>query len=182
MYITDASRRPSAVLIPVYFYRGQYFILFTRRSELVHHHKGEISFPGGGFQPEDGSLVKTALRESYEEIGLAPGDVKVLGELDDMLTRGSDYIVTPFVGSILPEYKFKLDSFETAEIIRIPVAVLLEEGCRREEPVITLGDKPVVPYVYAYKGNMIIGATARILKQLLDIFEQLSGELPKDRI
>jgi 8-oxo-dGTP pyrophosphatase MutT (NUDIX family) len=67
----------------------------------VRHHKGEISFPGGGYSPEDGSLLKTALRESYEEIGLAPGDVEILGELDDMFTRGSPFIITPFVGSIL---------------------------------------------------------------------------------
>jgi 8-oxo-dGTP pyrophosphatase MutT (NUDIX family) len=171
--IRDPHRRPSAVLIPVYYYQGQHIILFTKRSELVHYHKGEISFPGGGFHPKDGTLLNTALRESYEEIGLSPSDVQVLGELDDSITKGSDYIITPFVGSILPEYKFKLNDFETAEIIRIPLAALLEEGCRREEPVIVLDGQKFIPYVYAYQGHLIIGATARILMQLLDIMISL---------
>jgi 8-oxo-dGTP pyrophosphatase MutT (NUDIX family) len=157
-------------LLPLYFQNDQYHVLFTRRTELVHHHKGEISFPGGGYHPDDGSLLQTALRESYEEIGLAPNDIEVLGELDDTPTRGSDFIITPFVGSILPDYKFKVSDFEIAEIIRIPVKALLEEGCRRTEPTMILSGRAFIPYVYAYQGMMIIGATARILKQFLDIF------------
>ena len=78
----------AGVLIPVYFKAGEHFILFTRRTELVHYHKGEISFPGGGYHDEDKSLLTTALRESFEEIGLVPEDVTVLGELDDVATRG----------------------------------------------------------------------------------------------
>jgi len=120
-------------------------------------------------------LLKTALRESYEEIGLAPEDVKVLGELDDEMTRGSRYIISPFIGSILPDYEFKLSSFETAEIIQIPISGLLEKGCRREEPRVVSEERSFIPYLYAYEGKMIIGATARILKQFLDIFKQVSG-------
>jgi 8-oxo-dGTP pyrophosphatase MutT (NUDIX family) len=175
MHIQDESRKPSAVLVPFYYSKGQYYILFTRRTELVHYHKGEISFPGGGYHQDDGTLVNTALRESYEEIGLAPEDVAILGELDDMLTKGSHYVISPFVGAILPDYKFVLSSFETAELIQIPVTALLEKGCRREEPEIVLGDRPVIPYVYAYEGKLIIGATARILKQFLDVFIEVSG-------
>ncbi len=141
----------------------------------MHYHKGEISFPGGGYHQDDSTLLNTALRESYEEIGLAPEDVVILGELDDMLVKGSHYIISPFVGSILPDYKFKLSSFETAEIIQIPVPALLEKGCRREEPEIVIGDKPIIPYVYAFEGKMIIGATARILKQFLDVFVEVAG-------
>ena len=168
--IVDTARKPSAVLIPIYFLKGGYHLIFTRRTELVHHHKGEISFPGGGFQESDGALVNTALRESFEEIGLNPQDVRVLGELDDILTKGSPYIITPFVGYIQPEYKFKLSPFEISELIEIPVSALLAEGCRREEALEVIGGKQVTPYVYAYKGNLIIGATARILKQFLEIF------------
>lgn len=174
-HIRDESRKPSAVLVPIYFKDGQYFILFTRRTELVHYHKGEISFPGGGYHQDDGTLLKTALRESYEEIGLSPEDVIVLGELDDEMTRGSRYIISPFIGSILPDYNFTLNSFETAEIIQIPVFALLDKGCRREEPVIEAADRQFIPYVYAFEGKMIIGATARILKQFLDAFSEAAG-------
>lgn len=120
-------------------------------------------------------MLNTALRESFEEIGLVPGDVEVLGQLDDILTRGSPYIVSPFVGSILPDYRFKVSDFEIAEIIQIPISALLAEGCRREEPVVMLGGREVIPSTYAYNGKLIIGATARILKQFLDIYSRLIG-------
>jgi len=167
--IRDRKRKPSAVLIPIYFWQGQNYILFTRRTQLVRYHKGEISFPGGGYHRADGSLLNTALRESFEEIGLKPSDVEVLGELDDVPTHISNYVITPFVGAIHPEYKFKLSNFEIAELIQIPLADLLAKDCFREEPVIDLKDRTVVPFAYAYQGKLITGATARILRQLLDI-------------
>ncbi len=170
----DGNRKPSAVLVPIYFKDGQYFILFTRRTEIVHYHKGEISFPGGGYHEADGNLLKTALRESFEEIGLAPEDVNMLGELDDVATRGSLYIISPFVGSIRPDYAYKLSSFETAEVIQVPVLALLQKGCRREEPQIVAGGSSFISYVYSFEGKLIVGATARILKQFLDIFNQVS--------
>jgi 8-oxo-dGTP pyrophosphatase MutT (NUDIX family) len=170
LHIKDKSRKPAAVLIPLYYREGMHFIVFTRRTELVSYHKGEISFPGGGVHKTDHSLLETALRESQEEIGLQPQDVNVLGELDDMLTRGSNFVVTPFVGSIQPGYEFTASTFETAEILEIPVPALLKEGCRREEPEIILGGQNVCQYIYTYKGKEIIGATARMLKQFLDIY------------
>jgi 8-oxo-dGTP pyrophosphatase MutT (NUDIX family) len=150
-------------------------MIFTRRTELVHHHKGEISFPGGGFHESDGTLLNTALRESFEEIGLEQQEVLVLGELDDILTKGSPYIITPFVGFIQPEHKFKLSSFEISELIEIPLGALLAEGCRREEPLELIGGRQVTPYVYAYSGKLITGATARILKQFLEIFVRINA-------
>jgi 8-oxo-dGTP pyrophosphatase MutT (NUDIX family) len=164
------GRKPAAVLIPFYYHEGMHHIVFTRRTELVSYHKGEISFPGGGVHETDRSLLDTALRESHEEIGLRPQDVDVLGELDDMLTKGSNFVVTPFVGSIQPGYQFTANSFETAEIIEIPVPVLLKKDCRWEDQEIILGGQKVPQYVYSYKGTEIIGATARMLKQFLDIY------------
>jgi 8-oxo-dGTP pyrophosphatase MutT (NUDIX family) len=173
--VVEVTRLPSAILIPIFFQNGQHHILFTRRSELVKYHKGEISFPGGGYHKDDGQLVNTALRETYEEIGLAAADVEVLGELDDVPTRNSNYIITPFVGSFQPGHKFKASDFEITEIIEIPIEGLLAEGCRRDETEIDLNNKVVPAYVYAYKGKLITGATARILKQFLGIFFQVTG-------
>jgi 8-oxo-dGTP pyrophosphatase MutT (NUDIX family) len=175
VHLSNHQRRPSAVLIPICFQTEKYTILFTRRTELVHHHKGEISFPGGGYHSEDGTLLHTALRESFEEIGLKASDVEVMGELDDTLTRGSPYIISPFVGSILPDNQFKLSSFEIAEIIEIPILELLKEGCRREIPGYIIDDVSITSYIYTYDGKLITGATARILKQFLDIYTRVSG-------
>jgi 8-oxo-dGTP pyrophosphatase MutT (NUDIX family) len=157
-------------LIPLYFKDGQFYILFTKRTELVHHHKGEISFPGGGFHPDDGSLLQTALRESQEEIGLSPCDVEVLGELDEIITRGSPFVISPFIGVFQPDYQFVSSVFEIAEIITIPISALLQKGCRTEGPETMPDGQLVTAYVFSHFHYRITGATARILNQFLEIY------------
>jgi len=173
-HIVDASRVSAAVLLPIYYKQGQYYILFTKRTEQVKEHKAQISFPGGAYQEGDGTLVDTALRECAEEIGLAPGDVEVLGELDDTVTKTSSYIISPFVGLIRRPYQFKVNGEETEEIIEVPISVLLDKGCLREETEIMDG-KAVTSYFYYYQGRVIWGATATILNQFLDIFARVMG-------
>lgn len=174
--VKDDRRKPSAVLIPMYYSEDQHHLVFTKRTEFVSSHKGEISFPGGGYHQEDGKLIMTALRETWEEIGLAPEDVVILGQLDDRLTKGSAYIITPFVGIIPATYKFKLNTFETAEVFQIPVPNLLDMSLRRDEPE-TLEGKAITTYSYTYDNHTIIGATARILKQFLDIYAQVMEDM-----
>ncbi|PON17011.1 hypothetical protein C2W62_15515 [Candidatus Entotheonella serta] len=88
------------------------------------HHRGQISFPGGRHEPADHSLLDTALRESDEEIGLNPTHVTVLGQLDDLLTTGSNYLIRPYVGLIPYPYPFKLDKRETDYLIEVPLYFL----------------------------------------------------------
>ncbi len=168
-HIADASRVPSAVLLPIYYKQGQYYILFTKRTGKVKEHKSEISFPGGAHQDGDSTLVDTALRECTEEIGLMADRVEVLGELDDTITTTSSYIISPFVAIIPWPYPFKVDRWETEEIIEIPVSALLDKDCLHQETEIVDG-KAVTSYFYHYQGRVIWGATARILNQFLDIF------------
>jgi 8-oxo-dGTP pyrophosphatase MutT (NUDIX family) len=168
--ITDAGKVPSAVLVPIYYKEGQCYILFTQRTEKVKEHKGQISFPGGARQYGE-SLLEAALRESAEEIGLAPADVEILGELDDTVTAVSNYIVTPFVGVTPWPYKFKVDGWETGEIIEVPISALLDKDSLRQETKI-IGGQAVTSYFYHYQDRVIWGATARILHQFLDIFVQ----------
>jgi 8-oxo-dGTP pyrophosphatase MutT (NUDIX family) len=148
-------------------------MIFTRRTELVKYHKGEISFPGGGYHEDDQTLVNTALRESFEEIGLLPADVEILGELDDVPTRNSNFIITPFVGSIQPRNSFKLNDFETAEILKIPLEALMAKGCLETITVADPSNSAAAPFVYTYQGNRITGATARIVKQFVEVVSQL---------
>jgi 8-oxo-dGTP pyrophosphatase MutT (NUDIX family) len=169
--ITDDRLVPSAVLLPIYYKEGEIHILFTRRTENVRAHKRQISFPGGARQAGDKSLLDTALRESAEEIGLAPDKVKALGELDDTVTLVSDYIVSPFVGVVPWPYDFQVDGWETDEIIEAPVSSLLDEESWHHKTEVIDGRK-VTAYYYHYRGDVIWGATARILHQFLDIFVQ----------
>jgi len=172
--ITDTKLVPSAVLVPIYWRQGQYYILFTKRTERMKEHKGQISFPGGARQEGDRTLLDTALRECAEEIGLALGEVRILGELDDTITETSHYNISPFVGVIPWPYEFKVDGWETEEIIEVPISALLDKDCFRQEIEIMNG-KEVTSYLYHYRGRVIWGATARILHQFLDIFAQVIG-------
>lgn len=161
--------------MPVYYKQGEYYILFTKRTERVKEHKGEISFPGGTYQEGDRTLLDAALRECAEEISLLADDVEVLGELDDIASRTSNYIISPFVALIPWPHRLKVDGEEAEEIIEVPIQALLDEECMHQETEI-INDREFPLYFYHYKGKVIWGATARILNQFLDIFARVMNE------
>ncbi|MFC2062605.1 NUDIX hydrolase [Chloroflexota bacterium] len=173
--VVDVSRVPAAVLVPLYFREGEDYLLLTKRTQEVREHKGQVSFPGGTYQDEDADLLETALRECTEEIGLVPDVVEILGELDDTVSITSNYVITSFVGLIPWPYRFLVNSGEIERLIEVPVAELRGGACRREVKV--TDGRAVTSYSYHYQGEVIWGATARILTQLLDI---LAGIRPGD--
>jgi 8-oxo-dGTP pyrophosphatase MutT (NUDIX family) len=166
--LVDKKFKPAAVLVPLFSDGNELQILLTRRSEKVFHHQGQISFPGGQPHKEDPDLLHTALRESWEEIGLKPEDVQIVGELDDTPTITSGFMITPFVGVIPYPYSFNLNLLETTGVFNIPISTLMENSAYREEAVDSNG---VVQQAYLFQGNTIWGATARIIKQLLDMIK-----------
>lgn len=170
--IIDLNKTPAAILLPLHETNGEYYILFTRRTEKVEHHKGQISFPGGAYEKSDGNLLNTALRESKEEIGLNPELVDVLGELDDTVTTSTGYIISPFVGWIPWPITLTPDPVEVEEIIDVPVSILLNKDYQRQE-IRSINGKQIVMYFYHYKNRVIWGQTAKILHQFLDVFIQL---------
>jgi 8-oxo-dGTP pyrophosphatase MutT (NUDIX family) len=157
----------AAVLVPLFRKGEDCYIIFTKRSHHVRYHKGEISFPGGVFDERDLELQRTALREAFEEVGLKENDVQIIGVLDDIITV-TQFIVTPFVGYFPYPYSFKLSSIEIAELIEVPLSALLGEDSLSEREIIRGTGKEVV-YAYQYENHVIWGATARILKQFLDL-------------
>ena len=162
------------MLLPIFDWQGQYHVLFIKRTETVREHKGQISFPGGTCEDADDTLLETALRECYEEIGLSREDVEVLGGLDDEVTTTSNYIVTPFLGMIPWPYRMVRNKEEVDEIIEVPIPTLLEKGCLQSDTEV-LNGKVVASYAYHYQGRVIWGATARILNRFLDIFNQATS-------
>ena len=177
-HIVDASHVSAAVLIPIYYKQGEYHILFTKRTEKVKDHKGQISFPGGAYEKQDGTLVNTALRECTEEIGLAAEAVELLGELDDTSTTTSNYIISPFVAAIPWPYPLKVDPTEVDEIIEVPISALLDKDCLSQGTDV-LDGQVVTTYFYHYQERLIWGATAKILNQFLDIWAEVMGNTGK---
>jgi 8-oxo-dGTP pyrophosphatase MutT (NUDIX family) len=158
---------PAAVLIPLFQKNRETHILLTKRTDKVRHHKGQISFPGGGFHYEDLDCLTTALRETEEEIGLEMDAVEVLGELDHMITL-SHFRICPYVGIIPYPYPFRLSCFEVERLIELPLDYLLKEAEIREARFSYEG-RSVVNLCLDYQGDIIWGATARILKNFSDI-------------
>jgi 8-oxo-dGTP pyrophosphatase MutT (NUDIX family) len=177
--IVDEHRRASAVLIPIYRKDADYYIVLIRRTKTVKTHKGQISFPGGARDSTDGTLLYTALRESLEEIGLHTEDITVLGELDDEITTTSDFIVTPFAAMIPWPYRFIKNEAEVAEIISIPISALQDKACLKMDIETTDGGIVLDSYNFFYGGNVIWGATARILKKFLDIINEVIKPRPE---
>jgi len=158
---------PAAVLVPLYLEGGEYHLLFTKRTEHLNHHRGEISFPGGVCHPEDGSPREAALRETWEEVGIRPDDVDVLGELDDFYSI-HNYLVTPVVGVFPPRYPLQVNPDEIERIIVVPLAHLLRPEIFRVEDWSWKGRTHPV-YFFTYEGDEIWGLTAAILKQFLEL-------------
>ena len=166
------GRRLAAVLLPLYRHNGDYGVIFTKRSETVPHHRGQMSFPGGGYETRDGTLRQTALRESQEEIGLQAAHVRVLGQLDDLLTSNSNYLVRPFVGTIPYPYPFMIDRRETASIVEVPLRFLRQHNPCGEEHR-EFGGRNVRSVFFEYQEHVIWGTTGKILKQFLDLLDTL---------
>ena len=165
--------RQAAVLIPLYVRDKGLWTLFTKRTDHVEHHKGQISFPGGTQDPGDANPWETAVRETEEEIGVPRTSVQILGALPRLVTV-TDFEISPFVGAIPHPVEMKPHAHEVEEIIEVPVSYLLDPMVVEERAVKWKG-RDMTTLVYHYRGHAIWGATARILA---DFLTALRGEIP----
>jgi 8-oxo-dGTP pyrophosphatase MutT (NUDIX family) len=159
--------RPAAVLVPLVREAEKWRLLFTRRAETLANHKGQVSFPGGAVDPADTSPEETALREAHEEIGLLPGDVRILGRLAYLQTV-SKFLITPVLGLVRWPYEFRLSPLEVSRVFTIPLDWLADPGNREERPrALPGGTVENVIYYQPYDGEILWGASARITVELL---------------
>jgi 8-oxo-dGTP pyrophosphatase MutT (NUDIX family) len=160
----------AAVLIPLVFWKDQWHLVFTRRTQVVEHHKGQVSFPGGGCDPGETTPEQTALREASEEIGLQPGHVRLLGRLNEVLTI-THYRVTPVVGVIPWPYEIRRETAEVDRVFTIPLAWLSMRANWEDQPFTPDGVQrsfSVISY-HPYDGEILWGATARMTHNFLSV-------------
>ena len=164
----------AAVLLPVTAGpdgSGGPHILFSKKSAAVPHHKGQFAFPGGIVEERDGSWVETALREAWEEIRLPADAVEVLGLLDDTETRATPFVITPVVGIVTRPVAFQPDGREIERVIEVPLWKLRDPAIFHTELWEREGEEHQVHFYDVSLEDVIWGATARILKQFLDIVD-----------
>jgi 8-oxo-dGTP pyrophosphatase MutT (NUDIX family) len=159
-----AEQRRAAVLVPLFVRDGALRVILTRRTETLEHHKGQISFPGGAEDEADESAFATAVRETEEELGIPAGDIRLLGTLSPLATV-SDFFVEPFVGAVPYPHVLRPAEAEIAEVIDAPIAALLDPKIL-ERRVLPGREEPTL--FFHYGKHVIWGATARMLKELLD--------------
>ena len=165
--LNNGNLVPAAVMLLLFEKEEEYHIIFNKRSQQVEHHKGEISFPGGVYDETDRDLEATALRETWEEMGIKREHVTVLGELDAIETL-TKFRVEPFVGTFPYPYQYKPSPIEVSEVLEVPIRHLLEPSNTWEEVGLWQG-KYRSEHYYVFQDHIIFGATARILHQFLTL-------------
>ncbi len=168
--VSEDALVPAAVLFPILDRADGPSVLLTQRTEALKHHPGQISFPGGRVEAEDASPQATALREAWEEIGLAPERVDVLGYLPDYRT-GTGYRITPVVGRIALPIELRPDPREVAEAFEVPLAFLLDPANHREYEREYMGRMRRY-FAMTYADRFIWGATAGIIVALAQVLNQ----------
>ena len=160
--------RQSAVLVLLYPRRDELHLPLIVRPTYDGAHSGQVAFPGGGCEEGDADLTGTALREAQEELGIAPGDVQVLGKLTQLYIRPSNYQVHPTVGRIAYRPAFQPNVREVAQLLEVPLNTLLDPAHLRRERWQLQDRSALVPF-FAIQGQTIWGATAMILSELLAV-------------
>lgn len=157
--------RASAVLAALYEADGETWIVLTRRAAALRVHGGEVSFPGGGQDPDEG-LADTARREAWEEIGLEPAEVTIIGELDHLTTVTSNSFIVPYVAVLPGRPELMASPGEVEAILHVALSELLDPAVFREERWDIVGvERPI--WFFELEGDTVWGATASMLVQLL---------------
>jgi len=165
-HVTNGFTREAAVLMPVIKREHKYHFLLTRRTEEVQTHKGQISFPGG-MREEGETLVETALRETFEEVGIQEDRIEILGRFHDYISI-TGYRVTHFAGFISKPFTINPQVTEVAEVLCVPVRIFLDPSRLRIEKRAIMGKEEDI-YYYSHGSHQVWGLTARIIKDFLDI-------------
>lgn len=158
--------RRACVLIPLRQTAAGWSVVFTRRSEKLTAHSGQIAFPGGAVERGE-SLLDAAVREAEEEVGIPPAQVEIIGRLDDLVTN-SGFLVAPFAAVIREPVEYVIQESEVVEVFEVPIDRLLDLR-NPEVRYVTFRNRRHPAYYYRYEHYEIWGLTGRMLKAFLDV-------------
>jgi 8-oxo-dGTP pyrophosphatase MutT (NUDIX family) len=167
------DHKVAAVLLPLAIRDGALAMLYTRRNDRMKTHPGQVAFPGGRLDPSDQDLVSAALRETYEEVGIHPADIHILGGFPGRRTLQSDIMVTPFVGTVREGAETVADPKEVAEIFYVPLEALRDKRYRtkfKPSGSVRLGQQPAI----VYQGQTIWGLTYYLTLSFLGLIADIT--------
>lgn len=171
----NEKSRKAAVMMLFYPKNGKTHLVLIVRSSYDGTHSSQIAFPGGKFETEDEVFANTALRETYEEIGIRPSDIEIIKPFTQMYIPPSNFMVYPFLGVSRDEIRFIPDPNEVAGIIELPLSVFLsDEIIITAEMVTSYAGKIKVP-AFKIEEHIVWGATAMMLSELKDVLNQVIG-------
>jgi len=163
------QHRRACVLIPLIRNGAGWSILFTRRSENLTAHSGQIAFPGGAVEAGE-TLAQAALREAEEEVGIPPRHVELIGRLDDLITH-SGFLVAPFAAVVHEPIEYVIQETEVVEVFEVPVEALLDVA-NPEVRYVPFRGRNFPAYFYRYGDYEIWGLTGRMVKAFVDLIWQ----------
>lgn len=167
--LEKAEFKPAAVAVLFLNKADEPHVLLTKRTQRVSTHKGQVSFPGGSVDQSDSSPNATALRETFEETGVEPANIRILGRFDDYITK-SGYHVACIVGEILQQQEYSVSTGEVERCIEVPVSMFADKVYASLEEDLIQGQMSPV-YHYIFDGEDIWGLTAQVLTDMFDKFK-----------
>lgn len=165
-----SSVKPSSVLLLLFPEGDQIYICLTKRPATMTYHPGQISFPGGKVEKEDLSAEMTALREAREEVGVDPSSIEIIGKLSDLYVEVSKFSIQPFLAWANKKPEFLLNTVEVEDLILFPLSDFIANETIFETELNTVTGPLLVKY-YPFNGEIIWGATAMILSELIEILK-----------
>lgn len=173
--MSHSNLTPAAVLIPLYQDGREWFILLTLRTDQVENHKGQVSFPGGAADKTDKTPVDTALRETFEETGIPPQKVQILGQMSPLVSS-SGFLIFPVIGKIEWPIALIPAENEVKRIFSVPLKWLAEPGNQEERLYMRQnGIQEMVIFYKPFDGEIIWGITARIIVDFLNLLQKNHG-------
>ncbi|MBN1597904.1 MAG: CoA pyrophosphatase [Bacteroidales bacterium] len=169
----EGSVRKKAAVSIIILPEPSFELILIKRTQYEGYHSGQISFPGGKKEKNDHSLLDTAIRETYEEIGIKLCGSDLLGILTPLQIPVSGFLVSPHVFKYNGSVNFKLDDHEVKYIIREPIVIFFDRNTIKHKTMTLMNTKINVPY-YDIQGETIWGATAMILSEFIEILKRTS--------
>jgi len=172
-YYKDNNPRRSAVMMLFYPKNDQAHLILIKRNAYPGIHSSQISFPGGKAEPEDGSLAETAVRETFEEIGVAPADIDVVMPFTEIYIPPSNFLVAPFLGLLMSEPIFKPNPDEVVELIQLSLDVFLDDSIVVQTEMQTSYSQMINVPAFKVDEHIVWGATAMILSELKETIKSV---------